>query len=758
MFPLGKLNHLNDMLSSLSARSVRQTYFVRINALNADIRGFLSRYIQLVQQNGVLLNGKIPNPSEDDLSYYNDKIGMEFEFSQAFIERSMDKWMPQLCPEQRGKLSRAIYDELEELHRKGKTEGILKNAFIKYSCWLYGKFGRVCAAVGTDEQPRILYIGQISRAELQMLNILRRVGCDVVLLYREEAEYLKIDADSAVSQRYCEANCVAIDENFSVKSLLLPPVRKDTAVLRQSPQDIRVAPQKILCANAWEKVSGKPMEDILVPACMRSNDPNMICTIFARICGVEDKLTYQSELRSFYQQLRSGKRQTLIIEDGIPTPTPEEAQSLRRRNYKSIEEMIADLRLNLSAGVNATLLNLMQNAFTEVLLEQSGEADMNLNRLTNIALHLLCWLKRYREKLFSGWQSPETACLIFMGGCKNEKESCFLKMVSRLPVDVLLLHPNLDEACALTSDTLMDVHFPYTLPVDRFPTEDVHMGTVAYHAERELDALMYQDTGLYRNRQFSRAQSIALRTTFEEITQLWDVDMKYRPNYSTLNGAVSLPVIYARICGVKNGATEPYWIQIKKLMTDQTKLISHLPYLSGREPNPIASAATEFLQRGRLNRDKIRNHRHYPFALLREETQSYILDKLQLMLDRKMIRGIGVNGAEYLVVSTVLNIGNDFRRMIQQFDFTKKNPKLLIINTRETLGTQEDAILITFLHLIGFDIAIFVPTGCQTIEHWLNANYPDEHQLGEYVYDLSVPDFNAISVKPRSLWNNIFRR
>ena len=348
--------------------------------------------------------------------------------------------------------------------------------------------------------------------------------------------------------------------------------------------------------------------------------------------------------------------------------------------------------------------------------------------------------------------------MIYMGSCKTDKEAWFLKMMSRLPLDLILLRPNLDETCVLAADNLMEANFSVSMAVDRFPSGDARLGTAAYHAERELDTLMYQDTGMYRDRQFARAESIALRTTFEEVLQLWDLELKYRPNYSTLNGAVSIPVIYTRVCGVKNASLEPYWVQIKKLITDQTKVITQLPFLSGREPNPIASSATDFLQRGKLNREKMRSHRYYPFAILREETQTYILDKIQMMLDGKMIKGIGVNGMEYLVISTILNINKDFQRMIQQFDFTKKNPKLLIVNTKESMASQEDAILFTFLHLIGFDIAIFVPTGYQSIERWLGTDSMDEHQIGEYMYDLSVPDFNSISTRTRPSWNNIFRR
>ena len=135
-----------------------------------------------------------------------------------------------------------------------------------------------------------------------------------------------------------------------------------------------------------------------------------------------------------------------------------------------------------------------------------------------------------------------------------------------------------------------------------------------------------------------------------------------------------------------------------------------------------------------------------------------MFDKVQLMLDVRIIKGTFTNGTEYTVLATVLNMNRDIVRRLQSFDFTKKNPKMVVLCTGEQPCSLEDAILMTFLNLVGFDIALFVPTGYQTIERYLNGNYPVEHQIGEYVYDLQVPDFNALTPVKRSWLENILKR
>ena len=61
--------------------------------------------------------------------------------------------------------------------------------------------------------------------------------------------------------------------------------------------------------------------------------------------------------------------------------------------------------------------------------------------------------------------------------------------------------------------------------------------------------------------------------------------------------------------------------------------------------------------------------------------QEFMLDKLQSLIEQKLIKGIGENGTEYTVIAQVLNLPKDIVRMIQKFDFTKKNPKIVYINT-----------------------------------------------------------------------------
>lgn len=60
---------------------------------------------------------------------------------------------------------------------------------------------------------------------------------------------------------------------------------------------------------------------------------------------------------------------------------------------------------------------------------------------------------------------------------------------------------------------------------------------------------------------------------------------------------------------------------------------------------------------------------------------------------------------------------------------------------------------------MGFDVVLFVPTGYQTIGQYLTDEFPVEHRVGTFMYDLRVPAQEELtSPKGRSWLGGILRR
>lgn len=115
---------------------------------------------------------------------------------------------------------------------------------------------------------------------------------------------------------------------------------------------------------------------------------------------------------------------------------------------------------------------------------------------------------------------------------------------------------------------------------------------------------------------------------------------------------------------------------------------------------------------------------------------------------------------EYTIIATVLNMKKEIVRMIQNFDFTKSNPKIIYILTSEDILSREDAIVTAFLNLVGYDIIMFVPTGYESEGRFYNSQIMERHEAGEYKYDLRVPDVSQFVpyTDRQTFFDKIFKR
>lgn len=754
MFQLGRIEKLHDYFSACSRRREQAVFFYRVAGYSGEVAAFLTQYDQAARTNGVVIEGRIPNPDPKQLDYLAEMMGSDFQLDAGFLTQKLTRWLPRLTGAQREAVVTAMTATLQDLQVHGKNENMLRNAYIKYMCWLYYKFERILGRLGGDELPKILYDGTVSSYELQLLVILARAGADIVLLERAgDAGYLRCDPTSQYAQLYQAPGLTPFPADFSLRQL------REQGRQQAERQKLYGAPAGIApCTNAWMKApDGK---EILTAVRARGDDPKLFYNAFVVQYGVEDKLLFPSDMVAFYQQLKREGRKVCLENGRLPPPTPEEIAAVRRRNHQTAEQLAADLAANLQYPNNQQLQTLMRQAFLDVVLEEDKAVGGNLNRLLNKAVYLVAWMKRYQKDLFQNWQAPEVGVFLLFGACSGDNEALFLRLLAKLPVDVLVLLPDLNAPCVLKDPALLDLHKEHSLPMTDFPVEPSQMRvrTAAYQAEREMDSILYQNTGLYRAKQHQKAEAVTLQTMYEEIGLLWDQELKYRPGFAAEGDTVTVPVLLEKICGIKDGPILPYWLEIKKLVTPETTLVTKLPWQTGLEANPMKPYATQFLRQGRLQREKIKQHKDYPYGILRPEIQDYLLDKLQVLLDEKLIAGTYQNGTEYTIVSTILGLPKDLLRRIQNFDFTKKNPKLIIISTTEETLSLEDSILVAFLNLVGFDILFFVPTGYQSIEKYFQKPFANEHQLGPYRYDLQVPDFRTLHEGGKSSIRKLFGR
>ncbi len=744
-----ELTSLNDYFKDIGGRPQKGYLFCRINNYSKEVESFIVRFYDTARKNGVIIEGKIGNPTEQNLSYMAEIIGQDFSLDETFLRNKLTKWLPRMNSYQNEQVSKAMYNCLNSLKIQGKNDNMLKNAYYKFMCWLYYKFERIVGNLGNENLPKILYEGEISNYELLMLDILASAGSDVLLLqYSGDTAYKKLDPNDERSKAVVVQNPQAFPNGFSLKTVR--EEIKNNANLQQlyiTPAEYRS------CTNAW--TSGKGLEDILKPIAQRGNPNGFFYNAFFKITGVEDKTTYQSELFRFKSSLDASGREALIFNTAIVAPTPAEISAINRQNPQNYMQAIAMLAPNLKGICSDKLYKIVHNAFVDLMLALSKQEGMNVNKFVTKAVCIICLIKRYRQYMLVS-DFNKMPCLIYLNN-PTTNDKLFLKFVSMLPCDVLILCPDKTKLNDFDDEMLLRVEYEESLEISEFPTRDVQIqvGTAAFHAEQELDNIMYEDTGMYRNYQYQKMKTVNLRTTFEEISILWKEGLKFRQGFEIIEDTVNVPVIFAKVSGVKNGDSSEYWKTIKALMGEDTLVITKVPFLPDNNQNQLINLATASFRNGKLNRDKIKNSNLYQYGFLKDTTQELIFDKIEAVVNSKLIKGTFENGMEFHIIASLLSLKNGLLRSIQGFDFTKKNPKVICINTTEKIISLEDSILYAFLNQIGFDIVFFVPTGYNCIEKHFNNIPIEEHQIGDYKYDMIIPNFNNVQGGEKNWFNKL---
>ncbi len=777
MFVRGKLNYLSDFFKPVSDRAEKCVYFYRINGYSSDVDNLIRKYYEAAMKCGAVIEGNIPNPDEKNLSYYNEMMGMDFRREKEFIAVSLKKWLPRMNDYQIEAVSSSIYKVLNNLAASGKNDNMLKNAYIKFMCWLYYKFQQVVGNLGGDTVPKILYEANVSKYELMLLDVLCECGCDIILLqYVGDAEYLKQDANSTVSSALNLPGLTPFPQGYSIKKIR-EELRNQSAPKPQQPATVSqiskpsgftqnfnsalnftprrsatqpatsagAAQQTVPCyTNSW--IKKQPFDDIKTPVSKRGTENGANYNCFYRINGAEEKNAYINDLYKLQEDVKNSKRNLLIINNTIAIPTNDEIAAIRRGNYDSAERMISALSANINFPSDLPTQKAMVTAFCETMRAEYA-VSQNINKETSKAVYLLCWIKRYQSQLFKGRQPDSISCFIYLGGCKNANEAAFVKMLVKLPTDVLILVPNLENKCKLEDSTICEISYDESVDLAEYPCSkaNIHTSTAAANAARQLDSMMYQSgSGMFRRNQYRKAAARVLETTYDEIAILWDQELKFRPNFDTDKAEADIPVIFAKVSGVQNKDLSNYWSSIKALVTDNTILVKNPSFTDKNAENPVKKHAPSFLKNGQIHREAIKSHTCYRYGHLREEMQEHIFDKIQMLLDSGLIKGTFQNGMEYTIVAEALNLDQRLLRKMQDFDFTRKNPKIVYINTTETPIPVEDSIAMALLSLIGFDVVFFVPTGYRSVENNYTFTPFCEHQTGDYMYDLGIPDFSTI--------------
>lgn len=451
------------------------------------------------------------------------------------------------------------------------------------------------------------------------------------------------------------------------------------------------------------------------------------------INGISDIAEYKEAVL-----LLANKDSVVIKEGRIPKPTMDEIQKMPNNQYKRLEQLIMDISYRLKRlPISTDKKNQILDSFEDILRQYAKNKSLSLTELKNFAICIVCWYLRFKDQIDSSEHIP---VLLFWGIPKKESEWAFLIFLNKICVNIVILNPS-KEICEMSKQCTV-YEYPEASNIKEFPKAFDPSNTIAFQAEQEFHDMMHENAGVFFDHDYKYPVSMPLKSTYEELTILWNQELKYRPGFHVDGETVTMPIILAKLSGVPSKDT--YWKTMSSFI--KKSFTFEKPFL--RINNAFFIEDTVLLiQNNHLDRKRIKNHPKYYYSYLSESVQERILDCIETLIMGDIIKNIHANGNQYVVLSILLNLSERPMRYLHTFSCTKRNQKCVYWSLTNRSIKYEEAIILAFFSLYGFDVLFLVPTGYRTIETYYQNFEIQEHVIGEPQYEIKQPEEPEILVQ-----------
>lgn len=488
---------------------------------------------------------------------------------------------------------------------------------------------------------------------------------------------------------------VEVLEKFGYKFVsIAPELTKELTTLAQEQKAIGFS----VCRNAWMK-EPDPLQEI-------QRRPEGLNTIFCEIKGTNCIANYAEDLF----KLRRSLSDCIVINGKIPNPTVDEGRQ----------------------EVNGIAKPVLQRFLRE-------------KRITgNDAKVLKALCCRY----FSQVSKAKVGTLLYYGSITEKKEIQLLDFAKELPMDVIILNHAKEESYDFKGD-FMVIEEEFASPLAQFPDEVLATGAAS--VEKTLDQVLYGDENFSRPNQYSEVESIILNVTKEDVTGLWDEEIKMRTGYGIENGKVIVPTLYAQITGLGNSSKRSYIDFVSALTQNSMCFVTE-----ALEISPIKLKGDSSLK---TMSDKHFNKKFAekvlsmtPLSILSQEKQTLLVEKANEMIKKYKFNSIWdvLNFAGILFA-----IPEALAQLIHVWDLTKVNPKIVMILTGTRKLEPKEEVMLQYLHAIGFDVLLFVPTGYGLVTEDLLRSGLQKIDLGNYNFSIQ---YSEIVSNRKGLLNRLFHR
>ena len=322
MLPQITVSKLEDYFLPRTKRNQNGIYFQYVVGHSKEAMEFFSHYYYETKKNGIYFKEDLANPEGSQVNAFFETVGTQFAFKKEVVKNDVSKWFQILNAEKQNSIAEEVFMKLKELSMQGNNENILKNAYVKFMCWLRYKCSSILTRIGEENPPKVLYEGDIGKYEYYFLQILSYAGCDVLLLHFQTEEGFQKYGDQTKKQ----------SQLILLSARGLPSVhftQMDWGEKEKMSQEKAKfqAYDNIIETNQW-------MVDDYKTAAFRNNkqrgsNQKKIYNLFIKEIGVSDAAQFENQLFHWKLKLEEQGKKVIIAEEPLQRPNTDEVNKIK---------------------------------------------------------------------------------------------------------------------------------------------------------------------------------------------------------------------------------------------------------------------------------------------------------------------------------------------------------------------------------------------------------------------------------------------
>lgn len=626
------------------------------------------------------------------------------------------------------KIFKSLLQVINEITENEGTmdENRLKNFIAKQLVWFYQYFIKN----NKVQEKLVFYSGNIKIHEFYFLRLLYLYGLNVIYINTSVELFDQIDKKD-YAKKVKLTPMTLLDKLKGSLSVITTEVNAVASILINKSEE-----------NAVQELS-EPL----------SVGSSIINAYFCISTGVSDIINIDNYYNSIYlldKELSTGNY--LRLEGTIMVPAlPEVSKycmSIFEKHQEDISSAVEEIIMSDVFKVRDEAFNtLCRRAFVEVVDRYfSKHQAFSKDKKYNFIAKIVAWFMGYAQHKY---KKQEQLRVLFYGKIK-EQEIYFLLFLHLTGADIIYI--NSEKGCnQILTDVLgfregvSYLENSFEKELEQFPMIEraQRVETVAYKASEEVQSLIYgNDTGMFKAWQLEDKEvvSTTLKTTYDELIILWAEPSKLRPGFKATDRSVYIPNLFAKINGTHADLIE-YQKEFVELSNAENVLVyGSVGFAKCLDKADVSKIAFYFDSKGNLKRDAYFTSPYYKYSYLRRSIQEVLFYKVNELLNTNILNIKKDLNSKVKVLGTIFAMEENIMSLIEKFDYSGAIPKVIIFDNKKDMLTEEDAILLAFLNIIGFDIAIFTPTYYNNIEHLIDKKYFDIHTLEKVNTEVEMPN------------------